>query len=297
MPMPADAEHRAGVVALLGRPNVGKSSLLNALVGEKLAIVTEKPQTTRSRLLGIATLPHAQLLLIDTPGWQQGSQPLHGALNRLAEEAARACDVAAVLADLASGWGDVEAALAAGARSGGAPVLAVGARSDLARADPTGWPPPAGSALAEVLTLSVRSGQGLAEFVAACVARLPVSPPLFPTDELSDRPLRFLAAELVREAAFRELAQELPYALAVDLVEFDEKRADLVRVRAELLVERISQKKIVIGAGGAMIKRIGIRARREIEALLGTRVHLDLFVKHEPGWARRPNRLKSLGYC
>jgi GTP-binding protein Era len=297
MPMAAEAEHRAGVVALLGRPNVGKSSLLNALVGEKLAIVTEKPQTTRSRLLGIATLPHAQLVLVDTPGWQQGSQPLHGALNRLAEEAARACDVAAVLADLASGWGEVEAALAAGASAGGAPVLAVGARSDLARADGPGWPPPAGSGLAEVLTLSVRRGQGLAEFVAACVARLPISPPLFPADELSDRPLRFLAAELVREAAFRELAQELPYALAVDLVEFDEKRADLVRVRAELLVERTSQKKIVIGAGGAMIKRIGIRARREIEALLGTRVHLDLFVKHEPGWARRPKRLKSLGYC
>ncbi len=295
--MSAEPGHRAGVVALLGRPNVGKSSLLNALVGEKLAIVTEKPQTTRSRLLGIATLPHAQLLLIDTPGWQQGSQPLHGALNRLAEEAARGCDVAAVLADLASGWGDVEAVLAAGARSGGAPVLAVGARSDLAPAAPPGWPPPAGSALAAVLTLSVRSRQGLAEFVAACVARLPVSPPLFPADELSDRPLRFLAAELVREAAFRELAQELPYALAVDLVEFDEKRVDLVRVRAELLVERISQKKIVIGAGGAMIKRIGIRARREIEALLGTRVHLDLFVKHEPGWAKRPKRLKSLGYC
>ena len=294
--MPAEPEHRAGVVALLGRPNVGKSTLLNALVGEKLAIVTPKPQTTRSRLLGIATHPHAQILLVDTPGWQQGAQPLHGALNRLAEEAARGCDVAAVLADLDSGWGAVEAALAAGARSAGVPVLAVGTRRDLAPAAPPGWPPPAEAGCAAVLTLSARTGEGLAEFTAACVARLPVSPPLFPADELSDRPVRFLAAELVREAAFQELEQELPYALAVEVVEFDEKRADLVRVRAELLVERVSQKKIVIGAGGAMIKRIGIRARREIEQLLGTRVHLDLFVKHEPGWAKRPNRLKSLGY-
>jgi GTP-binding protein Era len=295
--MSSETEHRAGVVALLGRPNVGKSSLLNALVGEKLAIVTPKPQTTRSRLLGIATFPQAQLLLVDTPGWQEGKQPLHGALNRLAEEAARGCDVAAVLADLAWGWGEVEAALAAGARAGGAPVLAVGARSDLAPPQPPRWPPPPDTAADAVLTLSVRSGQGVDEFVTACLARLPLSPPLFAADELSDRPLRFLAAELIRESAFHELGQEVPYALAVDLVEFDEKRADLVRVRADLLVERMSQKKIVVGAGGAMVKRIGIRARREIEQLLGTRVHLELFVKHEPGWARRPKRLKSLGYC
>ncbi|HEY8153818.1 MAG TPA: GTPase Era [Myxococcota bacterium] len=294
--MAPEPEHRAGVVALLGRPNVGKSTLMNELVGEKLAIVTPKPQTTRSRLLGIATLPNAQLVLIDTPGWQAGTQPLHDALNRLAEQAARGCDVAAVLTDLRSGWGEVEAALAAGARSGGAPVIAVGTQRDRAPAAPPAWPPPAEAGFAAVLTLSARTGEGLAEFTAACAERLPVSPALYTADELSDRPLRFLAAELVREAAFGELAQELPYALAVEVVEFDEKRADLVRVRADLLVERISQKKIVVGAGGAMIKRIGIRARREIEMLLGTKVHLDLFVKHEPGWAKRPNRLKSLGY-
>jgi GTP-binding protein Era len=175
-------------------------------------------------------------------------------------------------------------------------VLAVGARRDIAPSLPPAWPPPADSGCAQVLTLSARTGEGVDAFVAACVERLPVSPPLYPADELSDRPLRFLAAEQVREAAFQELEQELPYALAVHVVEFDEKRADLVRVRADLLVERESQKKIVIGAGGAMIKRIGIRARREIEQLLGTKVHLELLVKCEPGWAKRPNRLKSLGY-
>jgi GTP-binding protein Era len=294
--MAAEAAHRAGVVALLGRPNVGKSTLLNALVGEKLAIVTPKAQTTRSRLLGIVTLPQAQFLLIDTPGWQRGRQPLHGALNRLAEEAARGCDVAAVLADVASGWGEVETALAAGAAAAGAPVLAVGTRSDLAPEAARAFQPPPEAGCAATLVLSARSGQGIAEFLEACRERLPLSPPLFPGDELSDRPLRFLAAELVREAAFFELEQELPYALAVEVVEYDEKRADLVRVRAELLVERASQKKIVIGAGGSMLKRIGIRARREIERLVGTKVHLELWVKHEPGWAQRANRLKSLGY-
>jgi GTP-binding protein Era len=293
----ADANHRAGVVALLGRANAGKSTLLNALVGQKLAIVTPKPQTTRSRLLGIATLPHAQLLLIDTPGWQHATKPLHGALNQLAEEAGRSCDVAVVLTDLAYGWGEIESTLARGAAAHGAPVLAVGSKCDLAGAGARNWPPPVAEGLAQVLTLSARTGAGVEALLEACVSRLPLSPPLHAGDDLSDRPVRFLAAELVREAAFSELEQELPYALAVQVIEFDEKRADLVRIRADLLVERASQKKIVIGAGGAMLKRIGIHARQEIEQLLGTRVHLELWVKLEPGWAKKPNRLKSLGYC
>jgi GTP-binding protein Era len=132
--------------------------------------------------------------------------------------------------------------------------------------------------------------------VAAVVERLPESPPLYPEDDLSDRPLRFLVAELVREAAFEALAQELPYALAVEVVEFDESRADLVRIRANLLVERQSQKAIVIGRGGAMVKRIGTRAREQIEALLEQRVHLELRAKVEPRWAKRPSRMRALGY-
>ncbi len=132
--------------------------------------------------------------------------------------------------------------------------------------------------------------------LAEVAAQLPVSPPLYPEDQLSDRPLRFLAAELVREAAFEELGQELPYALAVEVVEYDETRPDLVRIRADLLVERRSQKQIVIGRGGQLIKAIGIRARREIEALVGNKVHLELWVKVEARWAKHPKRLKTLGY-
>ena len=130
----------------------------------------------------------------------------------------------------------------------------------------------------------------------ALVAVLPESPSLYPEDELSDRPLRFLAAELVREAAFETLAQELPYSLAVEVVDFDESRTDLVRIRANLLVERASQKQIVIGRGGEVVKKIGVRARREIEKLVGGKVHLELWVKVEPKWSKRPGRLKSLGY-
>ena len=128
------------------------------------------------------------------------------------------------------------------------------------------------------------------------VRRIPEGPPLYPGDEITDRSLRFLAAELVREAAFEELAQELPYALAVEVVEFDESRPGLVLIRADLLVEHASQKQIVLGAGGAVIKRIGIQARREIERVVGSKVHLALWVKLEPKWSRRPKRLKSLGY-
>jgi GTP-binding protein Era len=129
------------------------------------------------------------------------------------------------------------------------------------------------------------------------VALLPESPPFYPEDELTDRPLRFLAAEAVREAAFEILEQELPYRIAVEVTEFDESDPQIVRIRANILVERESQKRIVVGAGGARIKEIGMRARREIERLVGKKVHLALWVKPEPDWARKPKRLKSLGYC
>jgi GTP-binding protein Era len=292
----AERAHRAGVVALLGRPNAGKSTLLNALVGEKLAIVTDKPQTTRSRILGILAREDAQVLLVDTPGLHAGARPLNLALNAQVGEAADSCDAALLLIDPREGFGADHAALLARVAGRGAPLLLVATKADAPGAAAAAWPPPEAQGHALALRVSARSGEGLPELVEALVARLPEGPALYPQDQLSDRPVRFLAAELVREAAFDELAQELPYALAVEVVEFDESRPGLVRIRADLLLERASQKQIVIGRGGAVVKRIGVRARREIEALLGTQVHLDLWVKHEPNWGKRPKRLKSLGY-
>ncbi|HVH20770.1 MAG TPA: GTPase Era, partial [Myxococcota bacterium] len=143
---------------------------------------------------------------------------------------------------------------------------------------------------------SAHSGEGLPALLDALCAQLPESPPLYPEDDLSDRPLRFLAAELVREAATDALDQEVPYALAVEIEQFDESRSDLVRIRANLIVERASQKKIVIGEGGRQIKQIGIRARLEIEKLVDAKVHLELWVKVEPRWTKRPARVKALGY-
>ena len=284
--------HRAGVVALLGKPNVGKSTLLNRLLGRKLAIVTAKPQTTRSRILGILTLEDAQLLLFDTPGMHAAVKPMNVALNEIVHEVAEGCDVALLLVDLTRGWDDDAAALASRLRDQGKPLLVVGTKCDLAGADAPGWP----AGAPQPLRVCARTGAGVDTLLEQTLALLPESPPLYPGDELSDRPMRFLAGELVREAAFDALEQELPYSLAVEVIEYDEKRPELVRIRADLLVERVSQKQIVIGRDGRVIKRIGIRARREIEKLVGVQVHLELWVKVEPKWSRRPNRLKSLGY-
>lgn len=285
--------HRTGVLALLGPPNAGKSTLLNRFLGEKLAIVSAKPQTTRSDILGILTLPRAQILIHDTPGRHTSTRALNRALNDVVDAAAADCDLALILVDLTRGWAPAQAELCARLREHGTPSLIVGTKLDRPGARRAPWPP---TPAAVAWRVSAVTGEGVAELLAEVVGRMPIGPPLYPDDELTDRPLRFLAAELVREAAFEELSQELPYALAVEVVEFREDRPDLVRIRANLLLERDSQKPIVVGAGGAMIKRIGTRARVEIEKLVASKVHLELWVKLEPKWARRPKRLKSLGY-
>jgi len=288
--------HRAGVVAILGRPNAGKSTLLNELLGEKLAIVTAKPQTTRSRLLGILTLDDAQLLLLDTPGMHSGGKALNLALNDLVDQAAADCDVAVLLVDLKTGWGDDYAELLKTLLKRRTPVLLVGNKADLPGAVNAAWPPAGADAAREILQISARTGEGVGRLLATLVQILPEAPALYPEDQISDRPMRFLAAELVREAAMEELSQEIPYSLAVEVVEYKEDRPGLTRIRADLLVERATQKQIVIGTGGAVIKKIGIRARREIEKRVEQKVHLDLWVKVEPKWSKRPKRLKSLGY-
>lgn len=288
--------HRAGVAALLGRPNAGKSTLLNRLLGEKLAIVTAKPQTTRSRILGILTLENAQVLLLDTPGLHAAGKTLNLALNAMAEEAAADCDVAVLLVDPSEGWGPDHAELLERLRVRGTPVLAVATQCDREACASAPWPPAGAGGADAVLRVSARSGEGLGRLRAEIVKHLPESPPLYPEDDLSDRSLRFLAAELVREAAFNELGQEIPYSLAVEVIEFDESRDDLVRIRATLWVERDSQKRIAVGRGGEVIKRIGTGARVEIEKLVGTRVFLDLRVKVDPKWSRRPKRMRALGY-
>lgn len=293
---PAAPPHRAGFVALLGPPNAGKSTLLNAIVGAKLAIVTAKPQTTRSRILGIHSLPHAQIVFVDTPGLHESEKLLGRVLNEAIERSARDSELALVLVDRSRGWTPAHDAIAKALGAAGTPALLVGSKLDLARPDGPDWPPEQAAGFLAVHTVSASSGEGLDALVEALIDQLPASPALYPDDDLTDRPLRWLAAELVREAVFEELDQEVPYGMAAEVIEFDESNSELVRIRADLLVVRDSQKRIVIGTGGQQIKRIGVRARREIEALLETRVHLDLWVKVDPRWAKKKKRIEELGY-
>lgn len=282
--------HRSGVVAILGRPNAGKSTLLNRLLGQKLAIVTAKPQTTRSRILGILTRPDAQLLLLDTPGFHEGGRALNRALNQIVEEVVEDCDTAVILVDPTRGWDERHEELRAQLEKRGAPALVVATQCDRPRAARDAEHVPAD------LRVSAKTGEGVEALLDALVARVPEGPPYYPPDEVTDRSMRFLAAELIREAVFEELEQELPYETAVEIMEFDESREDLVRIRARLLVERNSQTAMVVGQGGQMIKRIGTRARRALEDLLETKVFLELRAKAEPRWSKKPKRLEGLGY-
>lgn len=289
-------DHRAGFVALLGAPNAGKSTLLNHLLGQKLAIVTAKPQTTRSRILGILNRPQAQLLLVDTPGRHESSKPLNVALNRAVEEAIGGCDLCLLLVDRTRGWGEVQDALQAAVARAGKPLIVVGTKADLSVRSSVQWPPLEAASSEAVMDVSAVTGRGIEELLVQIARHLPLSPPLYPEDELTDRPLRWLVAEQVREVAMECLGQELPYSTAVEVTHFEEKRDDLTVIRANLLVERSSQKRIAVGKGGSMIRRIGTRARPSIEQLVGTRVHLELFVKVDPKWLSNRKRIESLGY-
>ena len=288
--------HRAGIVAILGLPNAGKSTLLNRVVGQKLAIVTPKVQTSRCRVLGITRPPGGQILWVDTPGFCDGERPLDRTMRGALEKATVDCDVALLLVDLIRGVEDRHRAWLQRLAELGRTALLVGNKLDRKGARERPWPPPGIGPCAAALRIAARRGDGVAELEATVFRHLPEGPPYYPGDQITDRPLRFLAAEAVREAATLFLARELPYQLAVQVEAFDESDPGCVRIRADLLVMRDSQKRIVVGAGGAMVKRIGMRARRAIEALMGVHVHLALRVKVDPEWAREPRRLDGLGY-
>jgi len=266
------------------------------LLGEKLAIVTAKPQTTRSRILGILTLPGAQLLLHDTPGLHESGSRLNELMNESVGEAIRDCDVGVLMVDRAAGWTAIHDRLLGELRKSGKPFVVVGTKDDLRDHPELAWPPAPLAPGEEAVSISGLTGQGVTELLDRVVAQLPESPPLYPEEELTDRPLRWLCGELIREAVFQCLDKELPYAMAVEIMEFDESRPDRIVIHANLLVERDSQKRIVVGAGGRTVKGIGMRARKAIEAWLGTRVHLQLFVKVDPRWLKSARRIHELGY-
>ena len=309
--------HRSGVVALVGRPNVGKSTLLNRLVGEKVAIVSPKPQTTRNPILGVVHRPGGQVAFVDTPGIHEARGALHKAMVEAALASAEEADRVLLLVEPSPGK-DGKPVLTPATRelvqrlSGlRTPLLLVVNKVD-AVAKPLLLPFVAELAAlkpdAEVFLISARTGDGVERLLEAVLSRLPEGPPLFDAGTFTDQQERGLAAELIREQVLRHTRQEVPHATAVVVEEFDEsERAPrpgaeargglqgLVRIFATVFVERESQKAIVIGKRGAMLKTIGTDARKALERLLGAHVYLDLRVKVEPRWSETEAGLRRVG--
>ncbi len=296
---PVPADFRSGFVAILGRPNVGKSTLLNQLLGEKIAIVTPRPQTTRNRIMGIKTVPGGQILLLDTPGIHRARSLLN---RRMVDVAKRSLgDVEAVVwvvdgrAGLRADDEDIAGLLAG---SGHETVIALNKIDAVSK----GRLLPVMARLAEllpdreILPISARTGENVPLLVEGILGRLPAGPRYFPEDELTDQTERFIAAEIVREKVFLRTRQEIPYGTAVSVQGFEEKNGGaLVVIAATIHTERDSHKPILIGKHGAALKEIGSAAREDLERLLGCRVYLELAVKAAPGWSRDPRSLAAFG--
>jgi len=292
-------DFRCGSVALVGKPNVGKSTLLNAFLGEKVAIVSPKPQTTRGNLAGIHQDAEAQIVFYDTPGFHDPKNPLARFMLSQVQEALDGCDLALFLVDAADSVGEDEELAAGWLRKSKKPVLFVINKTDLVeyprlldlerKGKVLGpWPQ---------FRVAAKTGAGVKELLAEVKGRLPEGPPLFPEDQLTDKNLRELVAELVREQCFLQLTREIPYGVAVVIEEFKENpEPDPVVVTATLYVEKESHKGIVIGAGGRQLKSLGSAAREGIEALLGRKVFLQLWVKTLKNWRKDEDKLMRLGY-
>ena len=287
-----------GFAALIGRPNVGKSTLLNALVGTKLSIVTPRPQTTRHRILGLVQRPDAQIAFVDTPGLhRQARRALNQAMNRTASAALADADVVVLVVEALKWTGEDALALERIARAGRPAIAAV---NKVDRVHPRERLLPylaelgARHPFIALVPLSALKSDGLERLISLIAAELPMSPPLFSRDALTDRGIAFRIAETVREKLTLELNQELPYGIAVDIERMVEDEGQLV-VDAAIWVDREGQKPIVIGAGGERLKRVGSAARRTLNALLGRRLHLRLWVKVRENWADSARALKDLG--
>jgi len=296
------AGHRSGFVALVGRPNVGKSTLMNAFMGQKIAAVSHRPQTTRTRQLGIITEPHYQIVFVDTPGII--TQPRHELDEFMVQAALETLDDADVvlwLLDLTTRPGEDDRLIAERLAGVGEDKVILG----LNKVDAT----PAADVLrhteaytallpgAAWLHLSATEGQGVVELLERLVAGLPEGPRYYPPEQITDVFERNIAAELIREQLMLQLREEIPYGTAVQVRDFKERDNGTIYISADIFVERDSHKSIVIGAGGAQLKQLGAAAREQIEQLMDAKVFLDLWVKVEPNWRRDPQLLRMFGYA
>jgi len=290
---------RCGTVSIVGRPNVGKSTLLNHLVGQKLSITAHKPQTTRHSIIGIKTDDNTQIIYVDTPGIHvDAKRALNQVLNRTASSALHDVDAVLMLVQ-AMIWNDDDKRSFELVCSVGTPFYLVVNKIDTVKKKSELLPflnsLPSHEALQDILLVSARTGDGVPQLESAMARHMPQAPFQFAEDDLTDRSSRFLASEAVREQLTRFLSAELPYALTVEVETFEESAA-LLRIGAVVWVEKNSQKGIIIGKGGARLKEIGSRARRSMETLFDTKVYLQLWVRVKEGWADDERALRSLGY-
>jgi len=290
---------RCGYTALIGRPNTGKSTLLNRMLGQKISITSRRPQTTRHRVLGIKTTDSAQLIYVDTPGIHEyEGRAMNRHLNRAAGSVLMDVDVIVFLVDGLRWTADDELVLSKLATVKCPVILAVNKIDQLEDREVL---LPGLQALAskrefrEIIPISAKRGDNVPALESCIESLLPVSPPFFPEDQVTDRSERFMVAELVREKLFRKLAKELPYGLTVEIESFKREQR-ITHIHALIWVERASQKSIVIGKQGRLLKDVGQEARRDIESLLGCKVNLKLWVKVKEGWADDERALRSLGY-
>ena len=297
-PASASEQPRVGYVALAGRPNAGKSTLFNAFLGQRLSIVTAKPQTTRSRILGILTRLQSQIIFLDTPGLLNASYKLHETMARQIDQAARQADLVLLLFD-ASRPKDRSALVKHFLERVQAPVLAVLNKIDLVQ--PTQLEALRKSlsdefGIASPIPVSARRGDGLGKLLSRLEAQLPCGPKLYPDDMVAEQPERFFAAEWIREAAFEHLEDELPYAVNIHIEEFRQRRGHKTYISAIIYVGRESQKGIVIGKKGMRLRSIGRRARAALEELLDAPVYIELWVKVRPDWRDKERDLREFGY-
>ncbi len=289
--------HRSGFVAIIGRPNVGKSTLLNQLIGQKVAIVTPKPQTTRGRILGIKTLPEAQIIFIDTPGLHRARNLINRRMVEIAERAAEEADLRLWVVDAEAGITAADRAIAERLQTEKTPTCVVVNKIDRIARDGL---LPLLATLEQILPgrdfipVSALRQTNFKELLAQIVRMLPEGPRYYDAEEFTDQTERMLVQEVVREKVLLQTRAEVPYAVAVTVDKFEDKN-NLAVIAATIHVERDSQKAIVIGAGGARIKEIGRAARLELERMLGRRVYLELFVRVQQEWTKHEARLREFG--
>lgn len=290
---------RCGYVAIVGRPNVGKSTLLNHLLGQKISITSRKPQTTRHRVLGIMTEADHQIIYVDTPGLhKRAEKAINRYMNRAASAAIRDVDLVVFVVDRTA-WTEEDAMVLEQIRQAGLPCLLVVNKIDLLE-DKTGLLPLLSSLdekgdFVAIMPVSALRRHNVVELEQEILKYLPLSEHFFPEDQITDRSQRFLAAEIVREKIMRQLGEELPYAITVEIEEFGLDR-EVLHISALILVERKGQKKILVGEGGSRLRSIGSDARRDMEQLFDSKVMLRLWVKVKSGWSDDERALRSLGY-